>query len=479
MNMLKQCFFRFLFSLLFIAVLDQSVCTQPLQAWIEEAKKSSLTALDAQLQFQASELNFQLYKYSIKPSLFLSGNAPVYNEDSYGVQQPDGSIKFLRRSQNMSNVGLSFSQPVAFTGGMVALSTTVFRYDDFIKKDKQYNGTPIFISVDQPLLAYNPYKWAKRIEPLKQREAHLNYELQTNSIAFNICKLYFDVLLNQLNEQLAQSNLLQIDRNLTIQKRKFELGLIREEEYLQGQIDRVKAGLYIKSLHLNTVQSWSTLLKQVQNNQIDTVLHTLTIPEPVIAAIPTREQIMGSALENSSTLFSLQRQKVELASQIEQSKLKARQINLTASFGLNKAAAKISSIYYAPNQQQRFSIGFNVPVYDWGKQAKVMEQLQVQYKALENETAMQKADLKVEILGLYDKMMNAFKNISDLKLLDTLSQRKYEIDSHLYQDGKISLLEWQNAQNEKDVSRLNYISVVRDFWESYYMLQVKTNATFN
>jgi outer membrane protein TolC len=46
----------------------------------------------------------------------------------------------------------------------------------------------------------------------------------------------------------------------------------------------------------------------------------------------------------------------------------------------------------------------------------------------------------------------------------------------MFETGKVSLLELQAAQTEKDNARRNYIRALRKFWENLYLLRVKTNA---
>ena len=40
---------------------------------------------------------------------------------------------------------------------------------------------------------------------------------------------------------------------------------------------------------------------------------------------------------------------------------------------------------------------------------------------------------------------------------------------------KVSLIELQNAESKKDASSRAYINALRQFWESCYLLQAKTN----
>jgi len=71
-----------------------------LQQIIDLAKKNSYSAQLSGNENKLAALNYAAFKMAGKPSLSFYGNAPVFNKDNYAVTQPDGSIKFLSRSQN-------------------------------------------------------------------------------------------------------------------------------------------------------------------------------------------------------------------------------------------------------------------------------------------------------------------------------------------------------------------------------------------
>ena len=134
---------------------------------IEQMKNGSFSTQLSKNYYQLALLDYTGFKAGLKPSISFYGNVPVYNKDNYAVVQPDGTIKFLRRSQNYSNVGIGFSQPIPFTGGSLAVNTDLYRFDDFVAKTKQYNGAPVFVRLSQPLFRYNLYRRDRQLAPVK------------------------------------------------------------------------------------------------------------------------------------------------------------------------------------------------------------------------------------------------------------------------------------------------------------------------
>ena len=440
------------------------------------AKNNSYAAQSSQNELKLANLSYLAYKINLKPSLSFYGNAPVYNKDNYAVTQPDGSIKFLSRSQNYSNAGIGFSQPVPFTGGTFAVNTDLYRFDDFVAKTKQYNGTPVFVRLTQPLFKYNAYKWDKQIAPLKLQEASLTMKAAMMQLEYTVCQLYFDIAEAQVNAQLAAVNLQNSTTNLSIEKRRVQLGVSTEDKVLQMEIQQINSLQQQTMAQLNIRQAFLAL--QTYINSTDTTIKHLKLPEQLISPEIDKEKAIASAKKNLPLYLSFQTKKLEAQSKTAEAKMQGRQIDLIASYGLNNAATDIPAIYRNPQDQQRFSIGFNIPIADWGRRKNNIAVAEMQEEQVEINRKQEEAKLIEEITNLVNELPVLQRSVQQSLLLDTLSQRNFVITNRLFQSGKASLLELQAAQMEKDNAGRNYIAALRKFWESYYLLRLKTGVEY-
>lgn len=445
---------------------------QTLADYIESGKRNSYTSLSANNNLKQAALAFAVFKADGKPTLSFYGNVPVYNKDNYAVTQPDGSIKFLPRSQNYSNIGFGFSQPIPSTGGAVSVNTDLYRFDDFVTKTKQYNGTPVFLRLTQPLFRYNAFKWNRKIEPLKSEEAGLQYKATHYQLAYEICRLYFDVVTAQADEQLAAINTANNAANLAIEKRKVQLGVSTEDKVLQLEMQQINSLQNRVAAQLSIRQAFLAL--QTFVNSTDTATVLLQLPKQLPQFKFDKETAIAAAKKNMPQYLSYQRKKLETESKIEEARMQGRQVDLIASFGLNNAATNLTGIYRNPQDQQRFSIGFNIPIADWGRRKNSLASAKLQQEQIDISNKQEEAELVKEITNLVNEFPVLQQNLQQAILLDTLSQRRYNIANRLFQSGKLSLLELQSAQTEKDNARRNYIAVVRRLWESYYLFKVKT-----
>jgi len=443
---------------------------------IDLAKKNSYSAQLSVNENKLAALNYTAFKMMGKPLLSLYGNAPVFNKDNYAVTQPDGTIKFLPRSQNYSNVGIGFSQPIPFTGGTVAINTDLYRFDDFITKTKQYNGTPVFLRLTQPLFKYNPYKWDKLIAPLQLQEANQTQKAAMLQMEYEVCRFYFDIAEAQSNEQLAISSLQNSNTNLTIEKRRVQLGVSTEDKVLQLEMQQINSLQQQRAAQINIRQAFLTLYTYI--NSSDTSSKLLQLPEQLPANTIDKEKIIADAKQTLPQYVAFQRKRLEAQSKTDEATKQGRQIDLVASYGLNNAATNLPSIYRNPQDQQRFSIGFTIPVADWGKRKNNIAIATLQQEQIEITNKLEEVTLLTGIINLINELPALKATVQQSLQLDTISLKRFLITNRLFQSGKASLPDLQAAQTEKDNARRNYIGSLRKFWESYYLLKAKTLIDF-
>jgi outer membrane protein TolC len=461
-----------LFIVLFLIALHPAA--QPKQYYslediIQQAQSRSPRYKLAQTKKEISLYQYQTYKSNLKPQVFFNGNLPVYTKEYFGVRQPDGTIIYQSISQNNSNIGFSLSQQLPFSGGELSLNTDLARFDDFKAKTKQYTGTPIYLRLSQPLFAVNQFKWNKLIEPLKLEESRKEYVMEMENIAQQAVKLYFDVLDAQSNMKIAEGNLQNTTLNYETEKKRVNLGTTTEDKLLQLELQslRSKQDLEKSKYDYQVAQlNLRTFLGLKDENEFN-------LPEP--GNIPVLNVNLSDAFiyakKNRPEFISFERKRQEAMRDVAVAKAEKQQVNLVASYGLNNIGNNISNVYSNPNDQQRFTIGFNVPIVDWGRRkaryntAKAIEKLTAATNEFDETVIFQ------EITTLVKNIELLKQSIELAKKTDTVAQRRFTIASNLYQIGKLSVTDLNLAQSEKDNARRTYIAALKSYWDAYYMLR--------
>ena len=197
-----------------------------LEQVVEMAKTSSIASKQALTTRKTKYWVYRTYRSNYQPQLALNGILPGYNKTFAEVQQPDGTILFQSIHNNNSSLNLSFSQSIAATGGTVFGTTQLQRFDDFDRRYTLYNNVPFGVGYSQPLFQFNQLKWDRRIEPLKYKESTQAYIEAMENVAITACGYFFDLLLAQVNLQIAETNLRNTKNILRIANEKYALGKI-------------------------------------------------------------------------------------------------------------------------------------------------------------------------------------------------------------------------------------------------------------
>jgi len=162
---------------------------------IEIAKKQSPEALSAQHRFRSSYWQYRTYLAAYRPQLKMSLTIPNYSKSISSIQQDDGSFSFRSSNYTRWSGGLSLSQKIGPTGGEVFVNSNIDRMDLYDNPTlTSYMTTPVNIGFSQPLFSYNSYKWEKRIEPLKYKEAKQKYLEEMEQVSITAINYFFNVL---------------------------------------------------------------------------------------------------------------------------------------------------------------------------------------------------------------------------------------------------------------------------------------------
>lgn len=443
---------------------------------VTQAQSDSYNAQLAATRKQVSYYQFVAYKSEYKPQISFSGNAPSYNKQLFAVRQPNGAILYQSINQNMATMGLDFSQRLPFSGGTLSLNTDLTRFDDFNAKISQFNGTPVYLRLNQPLFAINDLKWNRKIEPLKFEESRKQFFFEIEYVAQQATYLYFNVLDAKNNMEIAEGNMLVAIANYDIEKKRINLGTTTEDRLLQLELQTLKNKQAMEKAKYDY-----TIAQLELKGFIGVKDNTDILPEEpdvIPSLVIDLSLAFKSAQNNRPEFVTFQRKMKEAKRDVVIAKAARQEVNLTASFGINGMGNQIDKVYNTSNSQQLFNIGFNVPIVDWGRRqaryntAKTLEKL----AATTNE--LDEAKIYQEITTLVKNIELLESNIRLAQNTDSLAQRRYTLATSLFKIGKLTVTDLNIAQSEKDDSRRSFINALRAYWNSYYTLRKLTLYDF-
>ncbi|WP_162056256.1 TolC family protein [Pontibacter pamirensis] len=476
---------QFILYLLFVCLLMLPGLTiaQPatrqlrLQEVIEMAQEQSAVARQVETTRETSYWQWRSFKAGYKPQLSIKGILPDFRRTINPVTQPDGTLEFKPVSNNYSEVGLTLEQVVSPTGGSIFVTSLMQRFDDFERTQTRYNGNPAIIGFEQPLFAYNKLRWEKRIEPLRYEESQKKYLEDRETIAVTATNLYFDLLLAQVNQDIAAKNLANNDTLYQVAQEKYKLGRLSKNDLLQLRLAVLNAGLAQAQASLDAQTALLALKTYVGLR--DSLQLQLQVPENIPSADVQAATALSEAYKNRKENLNFQRRLLEAESGVAKAKGdNGFNASVYATFGLTNRGENWRDIYQQPENQQGVQIGFNMPLLDWGRQranykVAALDRKLVQFTVAQEEASFEQA--VITQVNQYNMLKNRIKATAEA---DAIAQERYDIAKSIYLIGRISITDLGIALTEKDQARRAYVASLSEFWEAYYNLRQLTLFDF-
>ena len=437
---------------------------------VDMAKANSIAAKQAITVRETKYWEWRTYKSAYQPQLQLEGVIPGYQKTYQEVLQPDGTIQFKAVNNDNSSLTLNFNQSIAATGATVYGTTQLQRYANFTDQQVLYNSKPYAIGFDQPLFQFNALRWDRKIEPLKFNESKQVYIESQEQIAITVTGFYFDLLLAQVNLNVAETNLLNTEKILGIANLKFELGKVSKNEILQLQLEQLNAqkavGTAKRDMEISTL-SLRSYIGLEGNERI-----VLAMPEERKNVNVPAEQVLKEAFENRSDAIAFMRRLAEARRDVAKAKGEnGLNATISANLGFSKSASRIAEVYRSPQSQQTVQMTLSIPVLDWGRSKSKLKTAEANQQFTVYAVEQDKQTFKQEIIT----QVTLFNMMKDQLVLTASAERiaveKYQIARERYVMGDLSITDLSIAFQENDRAKRDHVTSLRDFWGAYFQLR--------
>lgn len=444
------------------------------------AQKQSPDAEMARHRYRKSYWGYRTFRANYLPGLQVDATIPGFNRSINAIPAQDGTTIYTPQTLGNYSVSMTLNQKVGFSGGEVFLSSGLQRLDNFFPDTSvtQYLSSIISVGFRQPLFTYNPYKWSKKIEPMKFKEAQRQYIETNEEVAMKAVDRFFSLLLAQTQVDIALKNESNYDTLYKIARGRFNLGKIAENELLQLQLNFLQSQAAVENAQLH----YKDMLFEFKSFlRLKNELPVELIPPVVVNYFSVNVQkAIEQARENTSTGIEFQRRLLEAQSQVNQAKMDGRfDAQLFASFGLSQTNSNIKLAYQSPLDEERVTLGITLPLLDWGKARGNIKMAQSNQDLVETTVEQDKIDFEHNIF-LNVTQFNMQKNqLMIAAKSDTVAQKRYEVTQKRYMIGKVNdVLELNNAQIDNDNAKMGYFRSLMDYWKSYYEIRKLTLYDF-
>lgn len=437
---------------------------------VELAKGGSIESKQATTTRETKYWQWRSFKSNYAPQLSLSGTLPGYSKTNQQVIQPDGTVLFQPIHYDNSQLNLNFSQSITATGATIYGQSQLQRFDDMDRHNILYNGVPYAIGISQPLGQFNSLKWDKKIQPLLYNESKQAYMEAKEQIAIKATGYFFDLLLAQVNLQIAETNYTNTSNILKIADTKFEMGKVSRNELLQLQLEllnaRKAAGAARRDLEVASLTLRSYIGQE--GNQPIKLVTPQTVGELKISA----DSVLTQAYANRSDAIGFIRRIAEARRDVAlargQTGLTA---SLTANLGFSNSARNIPDVYKSPQNQQLLQLTFSIPVLDWGRSKAKIKTAEANEQLTTYTVEQDKQNFKQQIITqvtLFDQMKEQVGLSAEA---DSIAGEKYKIAKERYILGNTGITDLSIAFEENDQAKRDHVSALRDLWGAYYQLR--------
>ncbi|KKB54429.1 hypothetical protein HMPREF1212_00142 [Parabacteroides sp. HGS0025] len=469
--------------LLFTSVyLQAQPLTLSLERTISLAADSSLEAFRTKNMYLAGYWQYRTYKADRLPSLTLNLTPAQYYRDITRRYDSQNDVDVYKKQQSFYASGnVEIKQNFDLLGGTFYLDSDLGYMRNFGNDDNpannQFTTVPIRLGYQQSLFGYNPFRWERKIEPLKYEKVKKELLYNIEQISEQATTYFFALAMAQAEYDLAKENVASTDTLYRTGQERHKIASINKAELLTLKLDAVNAR--------NTLQNTEIALKRAMfslasflNFDKNTEIRLRLPGRPRDMQISVDEALV-LARENNPKFLGLRQEIMEAEQQVDKTKKEAMfNASINASIGFNQVASKLKDAYRDPLQQDIVSVSVSIPLVDWGvrkgKHNIAKNNLNVtQISARQEElTVEEDVIMTVGDFNIQQNLISSAEEALDLALM------AYSETKQRFMIGKADINSLTLSLNRQQEAQRNYISALQNYWLSYFKIRKLTLHDF-
>jgi len=476
---------RLIIFLIFLAGISHNVSAQnvkidlTLPEVIKIAQDQSIDAFRNTNMYLSSYWQFRYYRASQLPGLSLS-TKPIdfnrYNNKEYNSQTNEDEYR-LREYFN-SDATFSLTQNITPTGGQLYLKSGLSMVKNLGgDKNTSYSSVPVSIGYSQDLNGYNQLKWQSKIEPLKYEKAKRNLIENNETLKQKAVSTFFSLARAQIQKVISETNLSNADTLFKIGQGRFKVGKVTQDELLTLELSKLNAeqALNVAKVNYKRMQSsFNSFLVLEKGTEVNCI-----IPDKIPGFEVNPDEALSLAVQNNPTIIDHQQRTLEAEESVAEAKSQTGlNTTLSAQYGLNQNSNNLADVYKEQQKSQRFSVGINIPIVDWGRRkgrySMALSNRDVSLASIKQDRIDFEQDVYQRVLEFNlqsGQVFNAAK-------ADTVANLGYKITFQRFLIGKIDVVKLNIASNDRENARMQYIDALNQYWSKYYQLRSFTLFDF-
>ncbi|MDD4404792.1 MAG: TolC family protein, partial [Parabacteroides sp.] len=334
---------------------------------IEQAADSSLEAFRMKNMFLSGYWEFRTYQAQRLPSLTMNLTPAQYYRDITRRYDSENDLDVYRKQQSFYAGGsMEVKQNFDLLGGTFVLDSDLGYIRNFGDNTySQFTSVPVRIGYNQSLLGYNPFKWSRKIEPLKYEKVKKEYIYNVEGVSEEVTTHFFTLAMAQAEYDLARENVASSDTLYVTGQQRHKIAAISQADLLTLKLDAVNARNALQNADIALKRAMFSLASYLgfdKNTEI-----RLQLPGKPLQMNISVDEALVMARENNPTFLSLRQQVLEAEQTLDKTKKEAMfNASVSASVGFNQVSDKFRNVYRDLLQQDVVSVSLSIPLVDWG-----------------------------------------------------------------------------------------------------------------
>ena len=442
------------------------------------AQGQGYQAKAAEATRDAARFRERSFYSSLLPQLSLGGTVPSYNRSIIQVVQPDGSTLFRPQDQTNAQATMTLSQKLPLTGGDFFITSSLARLS--VSGDqgfRTYSSTPVSFGLRQPIRRPNTSAWDRREQPIRGEVAERQFLEAREDIAIATANLFFDAYAARVALGNAEKNSAVNDTLYTLNKGRFEVGKIGENDLLQSELALLRSRTTLDGARLELDRAMAALRLALNLGPGAPLEIAVTPDVPEIDADTARA--VAEALRNRSSVSDVELQGVQARRRVTEAKLSTGiGATLLASYGYNSTGPEASLAYENLQEARTFSLQLSMPLLQWGSHKESVQAAEADRERVNNlgKSTLEQTAQDAHFAAL--QLSQARRNLALSAKGDTVAAKRFEVALNRYVIGRINIDNLYVAQNEKDQALNSYVQALRGYWQAYYRLRRQTLFDF-
>jgi len=449
-----------------------------LQQAVERAQRESFAARAAASTRDAAQQRNRAFGARLLPQISLDGDLPIYNRSIIPVLQPDGSTLFRAQQQNEARLNMRVSQQIPLTGGNLFVESSLARVQISGEQDfRNWSSTPFRVGLSQNLLRSNSQAWNAREQGLQIDAAERQFLEAREDLAIQTANAFFDHYSARMTLENARNNATINDTLYTLNKGRYEVGKIGENDLLQNELALLRSRNAVNNARLEFDRTLAALRLRL-NFPADAPL-TIEVTGEVPAVRADTILAVSEALRNRAEMTEQELQTVQARRRVSEARYNSGfGAQLQASVGYNQSASDLDLAYRDLRDAQRFSLAVSMPLIQWGARGADIQAAKAEEARAESNRRLAREELVQEAHFAALQLEQSRSQLELSAKADTVANKRFEVAKNRYIIGRIGIDNLFIAQNEKDQALQQYVQALRGYWQAYYRLRRTTLYDF-